>query len=107
LSGAASAEVEERKVRLYLLNPRSVAGASKAAFFIARGFEPRDWRRFAVACIQHATTHEVVAIRPSRFGALHEVRCALQTPDGSNPCIRIVWQVRPDRPPRLITAYPF
>ena len=49
----------------------------------------------------------MVQIKTTLFGVNYALDCSLPTPDGSGPCIRSVWELRPDDPrPRLITAHP-
>ena len=107
LPKAHLARVDERKLKDYLLNQAHPRGRSKAEFFRARGFTDRDWQRMADALRHHAQTNLVSGERTTEYAVTYSLDCHLPTPDLSNPCIRTVWEVRPDDPrPRLITAYP-
>jgi hypothetical protein len=106
LPGADAALVEERKVLGYLLNLAHQEGGPKARFFLGRGFSLGAWGDLAAALVAHARENEVTDVSESRFGTNHEVTCRLRTPDGRDPCIITVWEVRAGGPPRLITAYP-
>lgn len=107
LPNASAASVEERKVTAYLLNLAHRKGAPKAKFFLGRGFLPERWEELADALRHHAKNNPVVQIKTTFFGLNYVLDCHLPTPDKSGPCIRTVWEIRPDDPrPRLITAHP-
>lgn len=108
LPDADRAFIEERKILDYLLRDDHPDGGAKARFFLARGFSRLDWRLLADALLDHGRRNAVADARPGAFGTLYEVRCTLRTPDGRDPCIRTVWQIRDaSSGPPLITAYPF
>ena len=107
LPKAPEAWVEEAKIVRYLLNRDHPEGGPKANFFLGRGFTPGDWEGMADALRQHAKDNLVVREVFFAFGIKYALDCHLPTPDRSNPCIRTVWEVRPeDDRPRLITAHP-
>ncbi|HVU24750.1 MAG TPA: hypothetical protein VHE13_11555 [Opitutus sp.] len=107
LPNAISAWVEEKKIVRYLLNLRHAEGGPKAKFFRARGFTEVDWEGMADALRHHARHNPVVRERQTEFATTYSLDCTLPTPDRTNPCIRTVWEVRPeDSRPRLITAHP-
>lgn len=107
LPAATEAYVGERKVLEYLLDVHHEVGGPKARFFLSHGFSRASWTTFAAALASHARRNDIVAAEQIRFGMIYEVRCALHTPDGANPCIRTIWERQAGRPPRLVTAYPF
>lgn len=107
LPQAHLARVDERKLKEYLLNPSHPRGRSKAVFFRARGFTDHDWEGMADALCHHARSNPVSGERITEYAVNYALDCHLPTPDRSNPCIRTVWEVRPeDDRPRLITAHP-
>ena len=107
LPDARQARVEESKVVRYLLNLDHPDGGPKARFFLGRGFCAADWESLADALCHHARCNPVSRIKATAFATNYSLDCNLPTPDGSNPCIRTVWEVRPDDArPRLITAHP-
>ncbi|MCR6655011.1 MAG: hypothetical protein NVV63_04155 [Opitutus sp.] len=107
LPNATAAHVEEKKVVSYLLDLAHPIGGSKARFFLGRGFSAADWEGFADALRHHARTRPVTRIKSTPFATNYSLDCHLPTPDRSSPCIRTVWEIRPDDPrPRLITAHP-
>jgi hypothetical protein len=107
LPNASSVSVDERKLTEYLLSSTHVRGRSKAKFFLGRGFRPEKWEEFADALRHHAKHNPVVQTKITFFGVNYALDCSLPTPDKSSPCIRTVWEVRPEDPrPRLITAHP-
>ena len=102
-----SREVSERKVRTYLLNITHRVGGPKARFFLACGFTDGAWQILAEALRRHILDNPIESEEQIDFGLKVVVRCHLNTPDGSNPCIRTVWMVETGAPARLVTAYPF
>ena len=99
--------VEEAKIVLYLLSREHPEGISKAKFFLGRGFTPENWEEMADALRHHARTNRVAREVTFEFGTKFTLDCHLPTPDQSNPCIRTVWEVRPENlKPRLVTAHP-
>ena len=98
--------VEEKKALQYLLNLESKDGASKARFFLGRGFTREAWGEFADALRTHGSTRPVVGSRQTPFGQNYTLECDITTPDGRNPCVLTVWTIEGEDPPRLVTAYP-
>ena len=85
------AEVPERKITHYLLNPAHPAGGSKAVFFLR---------------LVHA--NGVAASDDSPYGTRYAVQGPLASPLGSRLNVRSVWFIETgDRKPRLVTAYPY
>ena len=101
------AYVEERKIVEYLLSSGHERGKSKAFVFRRRGFSIASWHEFANALRLQALKADVIEeIEPS-YSTRYNVDGVIQTPDGSNPRIRTIWQVdHGTNYPRLITAYP-
>jgi hypothetical protein len=99
-------EVSKRKIRTYLLNVRHKTGGPKARFFRSRGFSEAEWRVFDTALKHHPVNNPIEGEEQTDYGLKLTIRCQIQTPDGSNPCIRTVWMVEADTAPRLVTAYP-
>ena len=58
------------------------------------------------ALLDHPHTNPVVGQTTFAYGEMYEVRCAIASPDGRNPCIRSFWAVEPPGAnPKFITAY--
>ncbi len=106
LPNAGLALVEERKVLDYLLNLAHLQGASKARFFLARGFSLAAWEGFAQALCEQGRNNRVTKTIRTPWGARYQVDCHCPTPDGLNPCIRTVWEIGENAIPRLLTAHP-
>lgn len=107
LPNASEASVYQRKLTDYLLNLAHPKGGTKAKFFLGRGFQPDNWEELSNALRHHANHNPVVQTKSTVFGVNYALDCHLPTPDQSDPCIRTVWEVRPEDPrPRLITAHP-
>ena len=98
--------VSREKIVDYLLNPGHPDGASKAAFFLAMGFQPEKWQVLASAFQQLAHREEVVCV-DSQHGSKYIVRGEIDTPNGRTVAIRTVWIVdEGNEVPRLVTAFP-
>lgn len=95
-------EVCERKVRLYLLNINHPVGGPKARYFLAHGFLDAEWQVLGSTLRRHP----IDGTEQTDYELDLTIRCPVQTPDGSNPCIRTVWMVAAEASPRLVTAYP-
>lgn len=107
LPGVSCAQVEHRKITEYLLNLGHEQGASKARFFLGRGFSLAAWAAFGDALIAQGANNLVTKVTHTDYGVRYQVDCHCPTPDGTNPCIRTVWEIAPDaRCPRLLTAHP-
>ena len=102
-----AAVVPQEKVYDYLLSPTHPAGRIKAAFFSQFGFTVDYWETLAAALVRHATDYDVVTAKESVFGVRYIVEDAMETPDGRNPIVRVVWfMARGQTVPCLVTAYP-
>lgn len=99
--------VEQAKICDYLLNLSHQTGRSKARYFLGLGFTCDGWRRFEDALRQHPAANEVVETKTDQWGTRYVVDCSFPAANGTRPCIRTVWEIRPGNPcPRLITAHP-
>jgi len=109
LPNRANSIVPEAKIRLYLLNVEHPHGGSKAKYFLAFGYTPEKWQQFAAALKLHANVHPVVGIEQATFGKRYIIEGTIETPDGRNPHIRVIWFIDDEdenQYPRLVTAYP-
>lgn len=107
LPNAALAEVPERKVALYLLNPAHPAGGSKAAFFLRFGFTATNWQQLAEALLQLARENEIAETEQTRHGRRYVVDGRLLAPDGTSLNIRTAWFIdAAGGAPRFVTAHP-
>jgi hypothetical protein len=104
---ADQAQAAPAKILNYLLSPSHPVGKHKAAFFLRFGFNMIQWEQMANALIRHAAENEVAASKTTPFGVNYTVKGRLQTPDGRNPTICLVWFMEhAEDIPRLVTAYP-
>ena len=107
LPNSALAWVEKKKIVQYLLSPTHAEGGPKAQFFVGRGFTVSNWEEMADALCHHARSNDISRAKTTPFAVNYSLDCNVPTPDRSNPCIRTVWEIRPEDPrPRLITAHP-
>lgn len=83
------------------------AGYAKAAFFFRFGFTLESWQTFAEALLEHAAKHEVTKIEDTAFETRYVVEGTLETPDGREPTVRVVWFIETGAGvEHLATAYP-
>jgi len=107
LPGAEKAKISETKIVKYLLSSTHRAGKSKAAFFMAHGFDPQRWQVLDIALRQHAVHNEVARREKTIFGTRYVVDGILTAPDGRPLNIRTVWFIDDDDDaPRFVTAHP-
>jgi len=107
LPGIEKAEVSETKIVKYLLSTTHRAGKSKAAFFMAHGFDPRRWDELDTALRQHAMDNEVAREEKTIFGTRYVIDGVLKARDGRLLSVRTVWFVDDDGDvPRFVTAHP-
>ena len=99
--------VPDAKLTLYLLSSSHEDGAAKARFFELFGFSRDRPDELRTALIGHATMHEITSARSTEFGHLYEIRGRLNSPDGRNPVVLVVWMILTNETqPRLVTAVP-
>jgi len=107
LPNGARAVVEERKITHYLLDPTNPRNQGKPGFFLRFGFTVEEWHIMASALRDHAMTYDVALTEDAEHGVRYTIIGALMTPDGRNPVVRSVWEVRREGDaPRLLTAVP-
>ena len=99
--------IEPRKLTQYLLDVTHPVGGPKARFFVQHGLSPNEPEAFETALLEHANVRDVVETTDRTHGRNYVVVCQITTPDGRNPCIKVVWSSQPrSRAKRLVTAYP-
>jgi len=106
LPGAASATLDDSKIRDYLLNPAHPIGLGKERFFRGYGFSPAHWTALRAALLGHPMNNPVTGQSHNDWGSKYEVRCSIKTPDQRNPCIVSIWIIDAGADPRFVTAYP-
>ena len=103
---AASAVVEEGKVRDYLLSSNHPVGRYKAQFFGNLGYDQESWRRLALD-LRAILANEVSKIVEIDYGTKYMVLGEVIASDGTATNVITVWIILTDEDaPRLVTAYP-
>jgi len=101
------ARVGPGKITDYLLSLSHPQGKGKANFFMKFGFTPGQAAQLQASMLKHARTQPVVQVKQSDHGLKYVLECGCESPDGRNPCIRLVWIVEEAASsPRLVTAHP-
>ncbi len=103
--------IQPAKLTAYLLNMSHPQGGSKARFFIGRGFPADRPEALERALARHPVENAIHSNRTyTTSGGLSittvAVRCVMTMADSSRVCIKTIWEVRPNQPPKLVTAYP-
>jgi hypothetical protein len=107
LPNADHAVVPDKKLSGYLLSPTHPEGAPKAKFFASFGFRSDDPDTLRNALLAHAQVGQVIATTSTSYGTLYEVAGRVNTPDGHDPWVLVVWMIEIGTDwPRLITAVP-
>lgn len=107
LPNAKKVQISKAKVVQYLLSPTHRVGKSKATFFVAYGFNRRNWKTLAVALRRHAAVNNVIETEETTFGRQYFIEGTLLAPNGVRLHVRSAWFIDKGRKePRFITAYP-
>lgn len=106
LPNAADAQINDAKIRDYLLDPDNAQNSGKETRFTQYGFDRADWPQLAIALKNHPLTNPIASTALSAHGTKYVVRCNLQSPDQRNPCRVSVWIIDAGgKIPRFVTAY--
>ncbi len=106
LPGADRVQVDDLKIRGYLLSPTHPVGRFKARVFAAAGFGESTAELFVSELRRIAASGEVEGIEDIQFGRKYTVPGELKGPAG---VVRVltVWIQSPDQAaPRLVTVHP-
>jgi len=107
LPNAASAVVDERKVRDYLLSRSHPVGRFKAVFFARGGFTHDHAKLLTTQLLDLAANGQAQLGEGSEFGQKYLISGILRGPSGATLEVTSVWIVpKPAGIPRLVTVYP-
>lgn len=99
--------IHRDKITLYLLDLTSKRGASKAKFFLGRGFDTADWLTFIEVLSQHGFNHWPGTSIDTPFGEKHVLTGPMPCPNGTTPDVLSVWMLTLDgTTASFVTAYP-
>ena len=93
LPNAEHAIIQDSKIDRYLLSKTHPEGAPKAKFFEGFGFTRDDLDILRRALLDHAAGGIVVATKTTLFGTIYEVNGRIESPDGANPWLRVIWMI--------------
>jgi hypothetical protein len=106
LPGAEQVEIDDRKIRDYLLSPAHPVGRFKARVFAALGFDATMVDAFGAEVRRIALAGDVSAVEDIEFGRKYTVPGELKGPSGEVPVVT-VWIQEPGRAGvRLVTVRP-
>ena len=101
------AVVRAEKISDYLLSAVHPAGRHKARFFGLFGFSRATPEALIQSLIEHARSNEISAVDGTAFGARYTIDGVLNSPDGRNPRLRVIWFIESGgNIPNFVTAYP-
>lgn len=106
LPGAERVQIDDLKIRGYLLSPTHPVGRFKARVFAAAGFGESTAELFVSELRRIASSGEVEETEDIEFGRKYTVPGELRGPAGVVQVLT-VWIQGPDQaPPRLVTVHP-
>ena len=106
LPGGERVQIDDLKIRGYLLSPTHPVGRFKARVFAAAGFGESTAELFVSELRRIAASGEVEGTEDIEFGRKYTVPGELQGPAGTVQVLT-VWIQEPDQPaPRLVTVQP-
>lgn len=104
LPNAISAAIPDDKLS-YFLNWRAID--DKSGFFKRFGFKATEPEALKAALLRHAQGQSIIALYETPYGTKYEAQGHLDTPDGRNPVVLVVWIVQSGEDfPTLVTAFP-
>lgn len=107
LPHAEHAQIEERKIRDYLLSPTHPLGRFKAAFFRTLGYTSENWERLVQDLKEQHLVLDVKEVEETAFGRKYSIEGPLVGPNGRSALVVSVWIVEEgEEVPRFVTAYP-
>ena len=107
LPNAATAEIEEAKLRDYLLSSAHPVGRFKARTLSALGYTRENWQRLHHDLWNHGCAGDCVVGECTLHGQKFKVSGTLVGPNGRRMRYVSVWIIAPhSTTPRFITAFP-
>ena len=106
LPNAETVEIDERKVRGYLLSRSHPVGRFKARVFAALGFDESASAAFVAELRRIAVAGEVVETEDMEFGRKYTVPGELKGPAGSAQVMTVWIQLKGQPEVRLVTVRP-
>jgi hypothetical protein len=107
IPNADRAVIDPVKLYGYLLAPSHPIGRFKAAFYLALGYTPDNWRRLDADLRSQHLSQEATLEASAMYGQKYTIRARLEGPSGVSADTVSVWVVRTGEEfPRFVTAYP-
>ena len=107
IPNADRAIIDPAKLHGYLLSRSHPVGRFKAAFFLALGYSPEDWRRLEADLRSQHLSKDATPEEGTSYGQKYAIRATLVGPSGQSADVVSVWVVRRgEESPRFVTAYP-
>ena len=106
LPGGDRVQIDEQKVRGYLLSRTHPVGRFKARVFVALGFDDSSVQSFVAELRRIAGSGEVVHVEDTRFGRKYTVPGDLKGSAGSAQVLTVWIQEAGQTEVRLVTVRP-
>ena len=107
IPNADRAVIDPAKLHGYLLSRSHQVGRFKAAFFLALGYSPEDWRRLEADLRSQHLSRDATPDEHTSYGRTYAIHATLIGPSGRSADVVSVWFVRlGEEFPRFVTAYP-
>jgi len=106
LPSAEDVQIDEQKVRGYLLSPTHPVGRFKARVFLALGFDQTNAAAFVAEVRRIAVAGEVSDVEDSEFGRKYTVPGDLKGPAGAAQVLTVWIQEAGQTDVRLVTVRP-
>jgi hypothetical protein len=84
IPNAERAVIDQRKLHGYLLSRDHQVGRFKAAFFLALGYSPEDWRRLEADLRSQHLPKDATAEERTSHGQKYAIRATLVGPSGNS-----------------------
>jgi hypothetical protein len=106
LPHVADAEIEESKLRGYVLNVEHPTGRDKARHFqTSLGIGADDWRYLAAQLKEGLATAQAHSVTAKQYGISYHCVIEVDGLNGRRRPVLCAWEIKPNGAPRLVTAY--
>jgi hypothetical protein len=107
IPGSESATIGDNRIVSYLLNESHERGKHKARVFNALGYSTANAGEFEAAILSQVAAVEGQFQKDNGWGGENwQAIVRLPTASGTAVDLRTYWEVRPNEPPKFLTAHP-
>lgn len=106
IPGSESATVGDNRIISYLFNENHERGKHKARVFRALGYSTANASDFEAAILSQVASVEGQFQKDNGWGGQNWQAIVRLPTTGGTVELRTYWEVRPDAPPKFLTAHP-